>query len=194
MTAVFKLFASAALVSSFLCVGSAWASPSKSAEQSLAQLGMETIRSASYDLCLPARAEEYEALGKHAILRIEARSAIATELPLKAVYVAVGGIPVAFRRIILLDKWEGRDPSEEKSTSWHQVSFYLVPLNLLKDAPALLVDFTGQRTGFGIGKIQFGPGAPSFVRLDEYDTPSEPSSDAINEILRREYPDDFRGD
>jgi len=194
MTAIRKATFSAVIAATILAAGTPWAAPTKSVEQSLSELGMETIRSASYDLCLPATAEEYEALGKHAILRIEARSAIATELPLKAAYVSVGGFPILFRRIILADKWEGRDLLSDKAPSWHQVGFYLVPLNLLKNSPELLVDFTGRRAGFGIGSIQYGAGAPSFVRLDEYNTPSEPSAEAINEILRREYPADFKAD
>lgn len=157
-------------------------------------MGAEATRMADYDLCFPATAEEYEAIGKNGIVRIEAQSAISSELPLKSVYLEVGGIRVPLRRIYIGDKFEDKVPATAKGTRyWHQISFYLVPLNIIKGKAELVIDFKGPRSGFGLGPLAIDGNAPAFVRLDEYDTPSEPEASAVNELLLREYPSDFSG-
>ncbi len=162
------------------------------ATAALDKLGVEATRMAESDLCFPASAEEYEALGKHAIVRIEASSALSSELPLKSAYIEVKGLQIPLRRVATLEKTEDRNPATAKGTRyWRQVSFYLVPLNLVKENARLVVDFTGPRRGFGITTFTSGSDWPAFVRLDEYDTPSDPDGDAVTSLLAREYPDDF---
>lgn len=162
------------------------------AQPTLDDMGFEATRSASYDLCFPANAEEYEALGKNAILRIEAASALSTELPLKSAYFEIKGLTIPLHRIYLMDKYQDGLPTTRRETKyWRQVTFYLVPISMLKTEPRLVVDFKGPRSGFGIGSISVDGNAPAFVRLDEYDTASEADPEAIRRLLVREYPDDF---
>lgn len=160
----------------------------------LEKLGGEAIRMADSDLCLPANAEEYEALGKNGVLRIEASSAISSELPINAAYLEIKGIQFPLTRIVAFDKFEDKEPATSKGTRyWHQVTFYRLPLNLIKQSARLVIDFRGNRRGFGV--TTFAPSAdrPAFVRLEEYNTPSEPDESALAALLAREYPDDFAG-
>ena len=155
-------------------------------------MGAEATRMADYDLCFPANAKEYEAIGKNGVVRIEAQSAISSELPLKSVYLEVGGIRVPLRSIYLGEKFEDKVPATAKGTRyWHQISFYLIPLNLIKGKAELVIDFKGPRSGFGLGPLVIDGNAPAFVRLDECDTPSEPETSALSELLFREYPSYF---
>lgn len=164
-------------------------SPQVQAADPLKALSANVVRSIEFDLCLPATAQEYVALGKNAIIMLEASSAIETELPLKSVFVQVGEIRIPLQRI-----WRSEiAPSGDRFV---QVSFYLVPIQRTKKPGRLAADFAGERSDFGIST--FGPdfyddGAPAFARLDEYDNASEPDMDAVRRVLRREYPDQYKG-
>jgi hypothetical protein len=162
------------------------------AVQALSKLGIQPTRQADFDLCLPATAEEYEAIGKYAILRIEARSVLSTELPLRAAYLRLKDLSIPLRLIVAFEKRDNQGSAPLGQADWHQVGFYLVPINLLKQSPELMIDFTGQRRGFGIGTLSVSDAAPAFVRLDEYDNATEPNEKAIAGLLYREYPKDFK--
>ncbi len=158
----------------------------------LDKIGVEATRMADSDLCLPANAEEYEALGKNGVLRIEAASVLSSELPLKTAYIEVKGLQIPLQRVFTFSKLKDETDATSKGTRyWRQVSFYLVPLNLIGEGARLVVDFTGARRGFGITTFSDKSDRPAFIRLDEYNTPGEPNKDALSVLLAREYPDDF---
>ena len=156
----------------------------------LKHLGVESVRNIDADICFPATAEEYVALGKNAIVMLTSSSAISTELPLKAVYAMRNGVRIPLQRITSLDK---RINSQSGRTS--QISFYLMPIQLMKQDARVLADFDGQRRGFGFFSFSaaegIDPGAPAFVRLDEYDDPSEPDMAVVKTVVLREYADQF---
>lgn len=86
----------------------------------------------------------------------------------------------------------------ERMGTRNRVSFYLIPIQITKMEAELEVDFSGERKAFGVQKFSKGAGyfdkdAPAFVRLDEYDDPSEPDAKALAALLAREYPDYFGG-
>lgn len=157
----------------------------------LKDMGGEAIRHISTDICLPATAEEYEALGKNAVLMLRTSTAVATELPLKSVFAVHKGVRIPLHRIALLDKFD-----DAESSRTVQVSFYLLPVHLMKVDADVSADFAGARKDFGIlhfsAKQGLDRGAPAFARLDEYDTPGDADPDAIARILVREYPDYFK--
>lgn len=158
----------------------------------LEKLGTEAIRMANADLCLPSNADEYEALGKNGVLRIEASSAISSELPIRSAFLEIKGIQFPLTRIVAFEKYEDEAPSTSKGTRyWHQLTFYRVPLNLIKQSARLAIDFRGARRGFGVTTFEPSPDRPAFVRLDEYNTASEPDEAALANLLAREYPGDF---
>jgi hypothetical protein len=161
------------------------------AEAALRNLGVEAIRQVDSDICLPATAEEYEALGKNAILMLDSCSAISTELPLRGVYAVYKNIRIQLHRVLLLDK-----AAEDDGSRTRQVSFYLLPIQLMKSDVKVEVDFSGQRKAFGIltfsEKAGLDKGAPAFARLDEYNDPADADPKAITEILAREYPTYFQ--
>src|SRR3546814_10014574 len=97
----------------------------------------QMVRSSDVDLCLPADAIEYEALGKHAVIQHVTSTAIAAELPLKSVYVDVRGVNVPLRRI-----W--RSGVAQNGDRYEQVSFYVIPIQFTKQEGRLLADFTGE--------------------------------------------------
>lgn len=160
----------------------------------LESLGTEAIRMADADICLPANADEYEALGKNGVLRIEASSAISSELPIKSAYLEIKGLQFPLTRIVAFEKFEDAEPVTSKGTRyWHQVTFYRLPLNLIKQSARWAIDFRGARRGFGVTTFTPSSDRPAFVRLDEYNTPSEPDEAALAALLAREYPNDFGG-
>ena len=64
------------------------------------------------------------------------------------------------------------------------------------DAPdaQLVVDFAGGRTGFGVASFPMWDSfdrVPSFIKLDEYDTPGFADKVTLEAVLVREYPDYF---
>ncbi|NKJ02022.1 hypothetical protein [Novosphingobium sp. SG707] len=155
--------------------------------------GIMPTREVASDLCLPATADEYEALGKNGVLRLEAASLLSPELPLRRIYIVVKGLRIPLRQVAEFDKQQDAAPAKgQQQAYWRQVSYYLVPLNLVKAGAKLTVDFSGQRSGFFVSDLTLSQGSPAFARLDEYDTPGEPDDEALAGLLAREYPDDFR--
>jgi hypothetical protein len=152
-----------------------------------AELEEQVIRSIGFDLCLPADGAEYEKIGKNAVIMLTASTAISSELPLKSVFVEIGGVRIPLQRLARLDATQNGDRTK-------QVSFYLVPIQLTKKSSRLAADFTGGRGDFGIatfGPAFYAKGAPGFARLDEYDDPSEPDPASLAALLVREYPEFF---
>jgi len=182
----------AAMLAAVTCAGPAAATPKKPArdvDAVLRQLGASTIRGIDSDICLPATAAEYEALGKNAVVMVTASSAIATELPVRSVYALHKGVRIPLRRIALLP------PSVDAEGRVTQISFHILPIQLMKRDTQLLADFTGERKAFGFHSFTaakgLDAGAPAFARLDEYDDPSEPDDAALRDLLKREYPSQF---
>lgn len=181
--------ASLLLCGASICATTAGAQTSTADPDSIIKsFGGEAIREVNSDICFPATAEEYEALGKNAILMLRTSTAIATELPLKAVYVIYKGVRIPLHRIALLDKYQ-----DSTSGRAIQVSFYLLPIQLMKVDSQILVDFSGSRKAFGIitfsAQEGLDAGAPAFARLDEYDAPGDADTDTVARVLAREYPD-----
>jgi hypothetical protein len=76
-----------------------------------------------------------------------------------------------------------------------QVSFYLLPIQLMKTDAVLLADFTGERSELSITVFRNEwprSKRAGFARLDEYDTPSDSDPAVIAQVRAREYPDYFR--
>ena len=148
------------------------------------------VRHISIDICLPATAEEYEELGKHAIVALDSTSAISTELPLRSVYLMHKGVRIQLQKIAELPKKQNVDGS-----SASQTSFYLIPIQMMKSDARILADFKGGRTNFGIMSFSksegLDTGAPAFARLDAYDTPFDPNMEAAQRVILREFPSYF---
>src|SRR3546814_2513724 len=103
-------------------------------------LAKHMVRSIDFDLCLPADAIEYEALGKHAVIQLVTSTAIAAELPLKSVYVDVRGLNVTLRRI-----WRsGVAPNGDR---YEHVSFYVIQIRFTNQQGHLLAGFKGALRG-----------------------------------------------
>ncbi len=155
------------------------------AQPAALDLDQQTIRSISADICLPATASEYEAMGKYAIVALEMNSAIGTELPLRSAYVETDGVIVPMRYLL------SSDPYEDDTGRTHMTSFYLMPTYLMTRNATLKADFRGSRRDFSVMTFSPGyldPSAPAFVRLDEYAIPMEPDMKVVTEVLMREYP------
>jgi hypothetical protein len=152
-----------------------------------------TIRRVDFDVCYPASDEEYRAMGKNAVVMLTADSVSSSELPLKTAYVISKGVRVPLQRLAVFDKHQtGGNGSNEYT---EQISFYLLPIYLMKRDAKLMVDFNGPRSGFEVTTYSahegLDPSLPAFLRLDEYDSPSDPDLNAVSALLQREYPDYF---
>jgi S1-C subfamily serine protease len=118
---------------------------------------------------------------------------MSAELPLKTAYLELRSLKIPLRRLVQFKKFQDQGPATANGTRyWRQVSFYLAPLNLLTRGARLVVDFSGQRSGFSVRKYEEGGVWPAFVRLDEYNTSSEPDASALEKLLQREYPGEFQ--
>lgn len=148
------------------------------------------VRQISFDICLPASAEEYEELGKYAIIALDSSTAISTELPLRSVYLTHKGVRIPLQKVVELVKKEA--PNGSGAT---QTSFYLVPIQMMKSDAKLLADFKGERKGFGITTFSeregLDPAAPAFARLDAYNVPFDPDMNAVKRVILREFPSYF---
>ena len=185
MAAIARVLTSIALMSWAGCAAAQ--TPSKQAlEEMLAKDGLQSIRGVDSDICYPANAAEYQALGKSAILMLKSDSAISTELPLRSVYLIHQKVRIPLQRLAATAK------DEDDHGRATQFSFYLLPIHYMKLDADLLVDFTGDRIGFSVmsfdGKSRDDQ-MPAFARLDEYDMPQDADPKAVAEVLAREYPD-----
>lgn len=176
---------------SVLCVQIfGWGFPTKAAAQQNANLADNVVRQIEFDICLPATAEEYEELGKFAILMLESESAISTELPLKSAYVMHNGVRIPLQKVFALDRQQKDD-----GAGVIQTSFYLLPIQIMRSDARLLADFRGERKEFGITTFSksegLDPAAPAFARLDAYNTPFDPDMKAVERVILREYPNYF---
>ena len=148
---------------------------------------LKAVRSVNWDFCPPATEAEYRALGKTGVLRLEATTVTASELPLEKVYLDIDRTEITLPRIARSDKIEVKASGSRK---WKEVSFYLVPLGAVGRAASVMVDFNGP-TAFRVTKFDGSDDLPAFVRSETDDTPTDPDAAALRKLLRREYPDDF---
>lgn len=170
--------------------------PTEQKPDVLKLLEEQTVRGVSFDVCYPADEQEYDALGKNAVVMATAYTVLPSELPLRTAYVTSKGIRVPLQRIAIFDKHERPSSSAANKVYTEQVSFYLMPIYLMKKDAELAVDFAGPRRGFGVTtyseKKGLDPNVPAFIRLDDYDAPSDPDTAAVRKLLQREYPDFFK--
>lgn len=168
----------------------------QSIDDVLASLGATTVRNVSYDIALPADSTEHEALGKNAVLMIEASTAFPSELPLRSTYVTTNEVRVPLQRIAVLPAWQGTARrGDQEDTYTHQIAFYLIPIYLLKREAQLFVDFDGRRDAFSVSRFPLAlTGAPTFIRADDYDFPSEPDLQSAGALIVREFPDLFQAE
>ena len=152
----------------------------KSVDAILAEMGAEQVRSVHSDIAFPITSEEYEKVGKNAILMLEASSVSETELPLRSAFLLRKGLKIPLRRIALFDKQATTNQGKTKAKHTEQVSFYLVPIMLLKTRTHLGVDFQSQRTDFNVSDVgPVGRDDPSFLSLDQHDSAHEPDVSAL---------------
>jgi hypothetical protein len=171
----------------------AQSSPSPGINEVIASLGGAAVRAVETDIALPANTAEYEAMGKNAVLMLEASTALPSELPLRSTYVVFNDVRVPLQRLATLPAWEATERrGNEDETYTHQISFYLIPIYLLKQDAWLMVDFQGRREGFRAFSFPVElTGAPPFIRADDYDYPSEPDLEAAATMTVREFPSSF---
>lgn len=162
------------------------AKPKPAPPLNMADILRQAARGIDSDICFPANSTEYQALGKNGILMLTSQAANATELPLRSVYALFKGVRIPLQRVGLVDS------STDDEGRTVQVSFYLLPLHLMKQNAELKADFTGPRTGFGFMTFSAGvkdENMPVFARLDEYDEPQEADLATVATVIAREYPD-----
>ena len=162
----------------------------------LAGHGIVPTRRVQSDLCFPATDREYEAVGKNAVVMFVSTAALSSELPLKAAYLEIKGVRIPLQRVAIFGKHESSTGAAAGNNTYtEQVSFYLVPISALKLGASLKVDFGGQRTAFEVmdsaSAKRSVKEAPTFVRVDDYDEPSDPDMGAVRALLAREYPNYF---
>jgi hypothetical protein len=140
-----------------------------------------------YDIAWPATAEEYRALGRHAILFLSAVSQNADELPLKQVYTRQGGKSLPLKQL----SSKRRDVPPGSLTHvmfgpYREDSFYLLPVGALMQEWKLLADFAKNRNEFSISLSQLNP--PRFIQTDRTRNAGKVDPAALKTILEREFP------
>ena len=140
-----------------------------------------------YDIAWPATAEEYRALGRHAILFLSAVSQNTDELPLKQVYTRQGGKSLPLKQ--LSSKRRDVPPASLTHTMfgpYREDSFYLLPVGALMQEWKLLTDFAKNRNEFSISLSQLNP--PRFIQTDRTRNAGKVDPAALKTILEREFP------
>lgn len=140
-----------------------------------------------YDIAWPATAEEYRALGRHAILFLSAISQNTDELPLKQVYTRQGGKSIPLKQ--LSSRRRDVPPGSLTHTMfgpYREDSFYLLSVGALMQEWKLLTDFAKNRNEFSISLSQLNP--PRFIQTDRTRNAGKVDPAALKAILEREFP------
>ena len=140
-----------------------------------------------YDIAWPATAEEYRALGRHAILFLSAVSQNTDELPLKQVYTRQGGKSLPLKQ--LSSKRRDVPPGSLTHTMfgpYREDSFYLLSVGALMQEWKLLADFAKNRNEFSISLSQLNP--PRFIQTDRTRNAGKVDPATLKTILEREFP------
>jgi hypothetical protein len=163
----------------------------KSAIQTAKSAPKGAARGSSIDFCWASSPDEYRALAKHALVLVSVVTQDAAELPLRRVYVTVGGKETELLRL------SSQRSDVRKGTTTHSIlgpyredGFYLAPAGLMMSDGYLQADFAVHRTGFNLYKLPGTP--PDFVRADTDPMPTadaKPDTPALRTLLQREYRD-----
>jgi hypothetical protein len=146
-----------------------------------------------YDIAYPRDAREYKSLDGHGVVLLTALSQERGELPLRRVYVPVGGREVELRllKLVLSEQAPG-DASATTFGPYRADALYLLPLYLRARPGDLLADFTAGRTALKVA--DFALPLPDDVKAlgDKPPAGHGPSADALQQFIRREYPSFFK--
>lgn len=143
-----------------------------------------------YDIAYPATEAEAKELNRHAVLLVTAICQEKAEIPLRRVYVEVGGRQTDLRRLgsIVSEVRKEDDPVGSTFGQNRVDSLYLIPIYAAAKRGLLLADFAKNRDGFKLGELK---GPPSGSIKNWADSPTEgakPSDKAIKDLIHREYP------
>lgn len=135
-----------------------------------------------YDLAWPKDADEFGALGRHAVLLISAVTRHAQELPIKKVSIQVGEGETALRRL-----WSKRSEVPAGSVrklfgTYREDALYLLPVGPLLKGSTVFTEFALERTEFRLDTAE-----PAFVRAAKGKA-GEPSAETLRAFLARQYP------
>jgi hypothetical protein len=141
-----------------------------------------------YDLRWPRDANEYKALGKHALLLIAAVTRNKKELPIKKVYLRIGEKDVVLQRVFTRrSDVAASSPIGRLFGTSREDALFLVPIGPLLAGQVVFADFALNRTEFRLTGSPLGP--PAFIKDDTgKDSSSDPSPDVIKGIVERDYP------
>ena len=161
----------------------------KSAIQTYGTARKTAARGSAIDFSWPHSPDEYRALAKHAVVLVSVVSQDATELPLRRVYITVGGMGAELIRLSSQLSSVHKDSITFSVLGpYREHGFYLAPAGLMMREGYLQADFATNRTGFNLYKL---PGAPpDFVKADSDPMPApdaKPKMSAVRALLHREY-------
>jgi hypothetical protein len=159
-------------------------------EQTAARIPREGAdRVANVDLCWPSNAEEYRSLAKHMVVLVTVVTRNKAELPLRRVFIDVGGKETELTR---LSSQTVRVKRGTRTYSligpYREDSFYLAPTALMMSDGLLKADFAVNRVGFKLYQLPGTP--PSFIKGDSDPMPPQNASAdaaALKALLVREY-------
>lgn len=147
-----------------------------------------------YDVAYPRDAQEHARLDGHAVLLITALSQERGELPLRRLYVSAAGQEVELKllKLVLSEQTAAGDLSARTFGPFREDALYLLPLHMRARAGELLADFALSRMRMKV--VDFGTPLPDDVSKFGIKPPSGagPSADALQELVRREYPSFFK--
>ena len=146
-----------------------------------------------FDLAWPLTADEYRALGRHAVLFVAAISQEAEELPPRRVYIKAKDRTIELERLSL-ERLSSVRRNVPAGTLPHTVfgpyredSFYLVPIGSYIQEWLLVTDFAKNRNEFTVTRGPLGP--PDFIYADRNRSAvARPDAATLKDVLAREYP------
>lgn len=135
-----------------------------------------------YDVAWPKDADEFAAMGRHAVLLVSAVTRHTTELPIKKASIQVGEGETALRRL-----WSKRSEVPAGNVRklfgpFREDALYLLPVGPLLKGSTVFTEFALDRNEFRLDTTE-----PGFVR-DAKGKAGEPAPEALRTFLARQYP------
>lgn len=142
-----------------------------------------------YDIAYPRDASEYLAVNGFGVVLVTALSQTQVELPPKRVYIQLAD---SFIELKLLSGSYSQSDTKNLiskvlgSNRWD--GLYLLPIYAKLHGQELLIDFAKNRDGFGLGKFQNESDDGLNALPVKKPTSENPSEDALQTLIKREYP------
>ena len=151
-------------------------------------------RIALYDIAAPKDAEEYAAVDGYGVLLVSVVTQEKDEVPLKRVYVQIGGSTVDLQLYKAgFEKQSGSEKVQQVLGKYRWDGLYYYPIYFSVQAQAIVIDYAKNRSGFVIQRFDSGDQSlPDWLYpIAKAPSSPKPPAAAFTTLVAREYPGFF---